>query len=81
MVSSGTVNYDNNYAYETADVVAYSDGTRVGSVEVEKNLAVTVVDNSNYIVKRQVFVNRNKCTGGIENRKINSNPFVRVFTG
>ena len=36
-----TVNYDNNYAYETADVVAYSDGTRVGSLEVEKNLAVT----------------------------------------
>ncbi len=36
-----TVHYDNNYAYETADVVAYSDGNSVGSMAVEKNLAVT----------------------------------------
>ena len=36
-----TVHYDSNYAYEAADVVAYSDGASVGSMPVEKNLAVT----------------------------------------
>lgn len=36
-----TVHYDNNYAYEAADIVAYSDGNSVGSMTVEKNLAVT----------------------------------------
>lgn len=36
-----TVTYDSNYAYESADVVAYSDGASVGSMAVETTSAVS----------------------------------------